>query len=252
VGEPPTKRLAAGADLMGNACEHYASAAEKTLKGAEEMDSRELDDARSETDRAVELVSHVNEIFPPGEAQAVPEIADESGRSRIDPLYSRVAGSIAGEEVEVRCWSRDDWPKLIGEERAYAGRPLPEDLLGLTGYGSRRVNLSPTVCGDLDRLAYENWRPRDEETMLLLSYSVVTLAHEVQHRRGIIDEATADCFGMQHAEEAARGLGAPANYAAALAQAYWDDYANLEEVYRSRQCHPGGKLDLDADDPRWP
>jgi hypothetical protein len=250
VGEPPTDRLREAAKLMTDACERYGAAAAALLEGAEEMDEDELADAAAQTDEATDLIARVNEILPPGEAQAVPKSA-KAGRSRIDPLYSRVATSVAKAEVEVRCWSRRDWPRLLREERAYADRDFPVDILGLTGYGSRRVNLSPVVCRELDRFAYENWRPRNE-AMLLLAYSVVTLAHEVQHRRGVLDEATADCYGMQRAAEVARGLGAGAAYGRELARAYWEDYENLDDAYQSRQCRPGGRLDLAKADPRWP
>ena len=252
VGEPPTERLASGAELMASACNHYRNVAEKALEGAEDMNADALAEARSEIERAVDLVARVNDVLPPGEAQAVPELGKRTGRSRIDPLYSRVAEEIAGDKVEVRCWSRRAWPRLVREERALNGGRLPTNPFGITGYASRRVNLSPVVCANLDRLAYENWRPREPERMLLLAYSVVTLAHEVQHSRGVIPEATADCYGMQFAEELARGVGAGAKYAAALARAYWDDYEHLEKIYRSKQCRPRGKLDLDANDSRWP
>jgi hypothetical protein len=252
VGEPPSERLRESADLMAEACEAYARAAKGAIEGTREKDARALVDAREATEDGVALVAQVNESLPPGEAQPLPELEKASAKSKVDLRYSDIASEIAEDDIEVRCWSRGDWERLMPEERAFAGRNFPSDILGITGYSSRRVNLSPVACAELDRFTYSDWRPGDGEDQLLLAYSVVTLAHEVHHALGVVDEAIADCYGMQYGEEVARGLGAEARYAADLAQAYWDDYENLEKLYRSDQCRSGGKLDLDEKDPSWP
>jgi hypothetical protein len=50
-----------------------------------------------------------------------------------------------------------------------------------------------------------------------MSVSVGALAHEAQHRVGVVDEAVAECSGMQMLSEAARTLGATRAYAEGLA-----------------------------------
>lgn len=252
VGDPPSERLGETADLMAKACQAYGRAAQGLFEGTRDNDARALVDAREATEDGAELVAQVNEALPPGEVQALPKLERATDESKIDPRYSNVATQIADEEIEVRCWSGGDWERLLPEERAFAGREFPSDILGITGYSSRRVNLSPIACAELDRFTYSDWRPREGDAQLLLAYSVVTLGHEVQHAVGVVEEATADCFGMQHAEEVARGLGADARYASDLAEAYWDDYENLQKLYRSPECRPGGELDLKDEGPGWP
>jgi hypothetical protein len=88
--------------------------------------------------------------------------------------------------------------------------------------------------------------------MLLASYAVVTLAHEVQHRNGVFDEAAAECLGIQHAPDTARALGLDKAYTEELLAVYWAEYDDLEEVYRSQECKRGGELDARVSTAIWP
>jgi hypothetical protein len=62
---------------------------------------------------------------------------------------------------------------------------------------------------------------------------------------GIVDEATTECYGMQHFVRAATIMGAEPGYARALAGEYWNDlYPENTADYRSVECRRGGSLDL--------
>ena len=191
-------------------------------------------------------------MLPPGEAQAVPVVLGKTSETKIDPLYGRVAGEIAKEKAEVRCWSEQDWPRLIREEQAITGIRVSGEVLGLTGIGSKRINLSPTACRELDRLAYDDEQPKGSEAKLMLAYGVATLAHEAQHRAGIVKEDVAECYGVQGLRDAALSLGADARYADELATAYWSRYPSGPAEYTSSACRDGCELDLRPATSRWP
>ena len=250
VGRAPTRRLARTLDILKEACEHYSRAAGLLLLafrggggGAE---------AEREAERASRLLLRAYDILPPGGAQAVPVVGAKSSETKIDPLYGRVAGEIAKDQAEVRCWSEEDWPRLIQEARVVIGVDATEDTLGVTGVGNKRIHLSPVACRELDRLAYDGEQPGGSEAKLMVAVGVGTLAHEAQHRAGILKEDVAECYAIQSLRGAALSLGADAEYADELATALWDHYPNEPPGYSSPQCRDGGELDLHPETSRWP
>jgi hypothetical protein len=251
VERAPTPRLARTLELVEEACEQYGRAANLLLQAWRGRGGG----AKSalEAEKARRLLQRAYDMLPPGEAQAVPVVDGKSSETKIDPLYGRVAGEIAKGEAEVRCWSEQDWPRLIREEQAVTGIRVSATVLGLTGIASKRINLSPTACRELDRLAYDDEQPQASEAKLLLAYGVATLAHEAQHRAGIVAEAVAECYGLQMLRYAAHSLGADLTYADELATVYWGNYGHRSaEEYTSPECRDGGKLDLQPARSRWP
>jgi hypothetical protein len=102
------------------------------------------------------------------------------------------------------------------------------------------------VCNSLLTFALdpESWWPASEDVLLL--------AHELQHARGVYDEAVAECFGLQSVQSLARELGAdamPARLIGAMAASRYRDEA---AEYRSPQCRNGGSLDLRPRTNDWP
>jgi hypothetical protein len=85
-----------------------------------------------------------------------------------------------------------------------------------------------------------------------LAQDVKVLAHESQHLRGITDEATAECYGIQETAFTARDLGASRAEADAMARYVWLALRYMPPAYVSDECRPGGKLDLRPDTPTWP
>ena len=245
VSDAPTKRLAETAGLVEEACEHFARVAEAGVAAAREGDvaaGQTWGDLR----RAVSASVLLSEKLPPGEAQRLPVRNEKGKRSRINGRYSQVAGQLVETNVEVRCWGKRDWRRVLREASlAHGTRLRPEDLYGYVGLGSRRVNLAPEVCAELDRLTYDRVQPRGFGERLLMSIAIGALAHESYHRAGVASEPAAECYGMQRVREAARALGARPAYADGLAELAWETYDRLPRSYRSPECRDGGELDLD-------
>jgi hypothetical protein len=123
-----------------------------------------------------------------------------------DGNLSRVVLALTGEHVPVRCWSRQGWEAHEGERRAH-GRSHQ-------GYWERYlstqpaiVNLGPNVCVELTRLRRMRGSVLDAPWPDALAWSLEMLTHESVHARGILNEAKAECYGMQTVAAAAVALG---------------------------------------------
>ncbi|HZR94296.1 MAG TPA: hypothetical protein VFA56_01295 [Gaiellaceae bacterium] len=83
--------------------------------------------------------------------------------------------------------------------------------------------------------------------------AVHTLAHEVWHLHGYIQEARTECNALQTTAEAAVLLGADERTAHAIAAyALAKIYPLLPAEYRMADCANGGPYDLRPADPSWP
>jgi hypothetical protein len=257
AGAPPSGRLDGVATAVQDACESFEAGAEaglRVLGGASEPNlADEWARAWERGSRLAATAADAVVDYQPSNARRLAVKKGRVGVTRIEPVFSDVASSVAETDVETRCWSRKDWPRLIREMKAFSNGRVREGTLGFAGYGDRRVNLAPPVCEALVGLRYERLRPPAGEVQLALALSVGTLAHEAQHARGIANEARAECYGMQRVRDVARELGADLRYAAALAALYLRVvYPQAPRVYRSPECRDGGRLDLDAKTSRWP
>jgi hypothetical protein len=176
---------------------------------------------------------------------SLPKDAPGQTTSHADPLYGRVVSTLAGRPTRAYCWSEADWATHLAELRAL----FPEaDPLGpwraYTRLEPLVVHLSPEICAQLARVT----RPvplAETGSVDALAWAVHTLAHEAQHARGILDEATAECYGLQTTADAAIQLGRSRKDAAYLAAVYWKHwYVWLGDHWRSSECRRGGLLDL--------
>jgi hypothetical protein len=174
--------------------------------------------------------------------------------SRIEPLFTLVANDLAAPASEVRCWSREDWPKL---QKATFGRTL--NLAGFASPQYKRANLAWDICDSLATIAYTDRRPAGSE-QLGLAFAVTTLMHEAGHLNESGDfygagqnEPLAECWGMQHIRQAARRLGAMKTYADELAERYWTEiYPMRPADYRTKKCRDGGAYDVRKESAIWP
>jgi hypothetical protein len=165
--------------------------------------------------------------------------------SRIETRFSRAASLVSGgRQIEARCWSTSDWRRL-NEEWTAVGITDPV-IAYVNGYDPEprtRIHLSPSICTLLGRLTYKReWQSSVRK--LELARGVVTLAHEAQHIRGIDDEPTAECYGMQRARIVGRSLGMTLREANALVVLYWQRQYHRRPMFRSPECRQGGQLDL--------
>lgn len=172
-------------------------------------------------------------------------------RTHVDARLSRVAGRIAGRLVDVQCssqadWRRtaEDWPASrvgsLGSWRAYTSPDL------------RVIHLPPTICAELDDLASRRGALRTNDSPYAVLWSVATLGHEAAHASGVLQEAVAECLGMQSIARIARALGRTRAEARWLATRFWAWYPRLDPAYRSPACRNGGQLDARPDSDVWP
>ena len=258
AGEAPSERLTNVADQVQAACEHFeagAEAAKELLAGggsAEALNAawqREWEQASSLVDGASEAIVD----YQPGNARDLPVRKGPTKESRVEPVFGTVTGELVDDEVEARCWSEDDWNGLVREMSAFTNGRIGVNALGFTGLGDDRVNLAPVICDGLVALHYRRLRPSGDDEELGVALAVGTLAHEAHHARGVVNEAAAECYGMQHVRDLARRLGADGAYADRLASVYWSTvYRAAPDVYRSRECRDGGRLDAHPDSSVWP
>lgn len=167
----------------------------------------------------------VPEVFRRGDAQ-----------THVVPALSMVASTLDQRPITVRCFSPEDWSRV---ERAFGGR--------LSGWANTEIDLSPDTCDQLLALQSGGLHPsmRYLGSRWRLAWAIETIAHESVHLTGIVDEATTECYGMQHFVRAATIMGAEPGYARALAGEYWNDlYPEITADYRSVECRRGGSLDL--------
>ena len=191
----------------------------------------------------------------------LPVAAGSGTETRVNDLYGRIAAEViahAGTRARglenrqplVVCWGRADWEPLQVRFRASGVDFGLNDPYGWVAPSRRVINLSPQVCGRLDRIAYGDDRPDH----WAFATAVSTLAHEAMHVAGIWDEGIADCYALQLTVLTALGLGAEPEYAEALRVHNFEFHGEYAggSAYDSPDCYEGGPLDLDLDDPSWP
>jgi hypothetical protein len=153
--------------------------------------------------------------------------------------FSDEASRIAGKPVTIRC----------DESRDYVGFVQHAD--GIAIVGGDRAYLTPEICHDLYRLAFDG-----EVTGSRTGRAIAVLAHEAWHLRGEADEATTECYGLQSGVELGRRLGLDEDRARQLMRQQLTENA-LRGVgsieYRvTSDCRNGGRLDLDPGETRFP
>jgi hypothetical protein len=191
---------------------------------------------------------------PPNDDGPLPTRGGITEVSRIEPLYTRIASELADRDVEVRCWSDEDWAARSEEVTAWTdGELRPGAWTAYVSWDHERANLAPAICRSLGRWAYERQWPDDRWEIFNFAWSVKVLAHETQHLRGIDNEAKADCYGLQDMAAVGRGLGLGDEEARSVAEYAWEYiYHRGDGEYWSAECRDGGELDLHPDSSVWP
>jgi hypothetical protein len=186
------------------------------------------------------------------ESRRLPTIDRPSSVSRRQPRLRAAANTLTARELQVRCWTRPDWQRVLREAAAFEDSAAV-DADGFANFFTGRINLAPEVCKSLDDLIYRGKRPHAAEPLDDLAYGAFVVAHETAHIAGIEDEAEATCDGVQHTAEVARRLGAGRSYARRLAVAYWERvYPQEPDNYRTVRCGPNRPLDRTPGDGVWP
>jgi len=182
----------------------------------------------------------------------LPTVAGRRLASHIDPRLTAAASRLAGRRVEVRCWSPSDWRARASEVARYA--PGHVDVRSpWSGYLSldrKRANFGPSVCGRLAALAYDDEGPSGYDDSWWLSWSLALFAHVIGPSG---NRAASECRSMQMIRPTGEAFGLSPETARGLALLFWATiYPREDAKYRSPECRPRGKLDLDPADPDWP
>jgi hypothetical protein len=175
------------------------------------------------------------------DARPLPRATRSPDRSHIDPRLSGVATRLGRGRAEVRCWSPGEWGSLVRE----LGQG--DEVTAYTTIDRRRVHLPSHTCSWLrvTRLRRVPRLPRAE--------ALATFAHELEHLRGVDDEARAECYSYQNLATVAEALGASSAEARRLSSIAWrNGYPPSDPDYVSAECRNGGRLDLHPDRGRWP
>jgi hypothetical protein len=164
-----------------------------------------------------------------------------SGETRAAAVkrFSDEASRIVERPVAIRC----------DEARDYVGVVQHAD--GVAEIGGDLAILTPEICHDLYRLAFEG-----ETSGSRTGRAVAVLAHEAWHLRGERDEATTECYALQTGVELGRRLGLSEGAARRLMRQQLTENAlrgaGTLEYRVTSECRDGGPLDLDSGDDRFP
>jgi hypothetical protein len=164
---------------------------------------------------------------------------DGDTRAAAVARFSDEASRIAGKPVSIRC----------DESRDYVGAVQHAD--GVAIVGGDLALLTPEICHDLYRLAFE-----DETTGARTGRALAVLAHEAWHLRGERDEGTTECYALQSGVELGVRLGLTESTARQLMRQQLTENATRGagtfEYRVSAECRDGSRLDLDPDGTAFP
>ena len=160
-------------------------------------------------------------------------------RAEAVSLFSEEASRIAGKPVRIRC---DESGEFVG---------AVQHADGVAEVGGDLSYLTPERCLDLYRLAFE-----DEVRGSQTGRALAVLGHETWHLRGVRDEGTTECYGLQSGVELGRRLGLSEDTARQLMRQQLAENAGRSgataEYLVPPECRDGGRLDLDPGDSSFP
>lgn len=253
VGPAPARDLAAIERDLDRLCSRFDDAYRDVDGAFKHHDAERYERSRHEIGRAEASVTPLRnrvDAWHPGSSPAdLPRRGGNTEVSRVEPRLSAAASALAGSPVEIRCWSQDDWGRVVDDARSGGIRGIV-DLSGLADPTADHADLSPEICRDLVNTTY-----RGDHTGVRAAVGLTVLAHEATHLRGDDGplEAVTECYAMQRVPIVAAKLGVSRSEARTLARLYFTDVypENLPE-YRTAGCHDNGEFDLHPLDPVWP
>lgn len=183
--------------------------------------------------------------------RSLPVRDGETDESRIEPRLSKAASALTVQDIEVRCWSPEEWPRMIKEYNAYSG--ARGDDAGLAT-GATRVQIPPSACETLAAFLYDHQQPATDEDVEGLAEAVAIVGHETEHLfETEAGEAETACHAAQDVRPLARLLGASSSAASRLAAVYWRNvYPSQPPDYRSKECRNRGSLDRHPETAAFP
>lgn len=250
VGDPEHEQLRRANEFLLEACDRDQRYARALLKSASPNPGYPSSDQFRKSDFPF------HEAFEAVEAglianRSLPVRDGRTDESRIEPRLSRAASALTVQEIEVRCWSDEEWPSMLEQWNAYSGDRGDADGFAT---GATRVQIHPAFCATLAAFLYDDRRPADEQGAAKLANAVALVAHETEHQfETEAGEAETECYAAQDVQPLARSLGASPSYAARLAMLYWRDvYPTKPPEYRSEKCRKDGPFDRHPETPAFP
>jgi hypothetical protein len=228
---------------------------------------------------AEELEALLEDVDDSSEDADEPETPDPERRSPLAPVRRFVVALGVIAAVALAIWaveSRTGWDSLDASTRTeaverfadeaslVAGKPVTiycdesgdfvgavQHADGVAEVGGDHAYVTPKICLDLYRLAFE-----DEVRGSQTARALAVLAHEAWHLRGESDEGTTECYALQSGVEIGRRLGLSEGRARQLMrQQLTENALRLQGSFEYRvpaECRDGGRLDLDAASGRFP
>jgi hypothetical protein len=170
-----------------------------------------------------------------------------------EQIAASVAMRLTHLPVVVRCSASHLKPGELGitpflnDKAAGYFLMAPETCRTLAAFRADPNAFDPRTCTDTACL----------QKVALAAMSLQTVTHESYHVLGYMDEATAECYGMQSLWYSAVRLGASPELGETLArlyarQMYPTRRTSAHPEYWSAQCRDGGRLDLRPKSHAWP
>jgi hypothetical protein len=190
---------------------------------------------------------------------------ERDGRAANEHVLGAVASELAGRPVRVQCQSL--WADLfdvngrLGDVPFPGGRPADYTYLTRAMCGRLQRFRSARSHPDLDCLLSVDWSswsfPDDYSSPCAVrarpdAEALLTLSHESMHLRGWLDEAIAQCYGIQEVAYTVERLGGTRAEGRAVARFALALQPGMPDDYQSGECRPGGVLDLHPDTPAFP
>jgi hypothetical protein len=161
--------------------------------------------------------------------------------ARLEAQLARVASTLAGHQVSVRC-------ETLTQAWTSAHAELGYVRFGADGRPEPLATITVQACQDLS--AWTGSRRATAPLAQLVAVHVLT--HEAMHLAGQLDEARTECAAVQRDAWTATLLGATPEQGRALAVRYWRIvYPDLPPGYRTADCSAGASLDEGLADAPW-
>lgn len=164
---------------------------------------------------------------------------DEETRAEATARFSEEASRIVGRPVEIRC---DEAGEFVG---------AVQHADGVAAVGGRVAYLTPEICHDLYRVAFE-----DEVTFSRTARAIAVLAHESWHLRGERNEGVTECYALQSGVDLGARLGLDEDTARQMMRQQLAENQlrgrGAVEYLVPAECRDGGSLDLDASRSTFP
>jgi hypothetical protein len=164
---------------------------------------------------------------------------DENTRIEASERFSDEASRIAEKPVTIYCDESGDFVGAV------------QHADGVAEVGGDHAYVTPEICLDLYRLAFE-----DDVRGSRTGRALAVLAHETWHLRGVADEGTTECYALQSGVEIGQRLGLSEGRARQLMRQQLTENAlrgrGSFEYLVPPECRDGGRLDLDPSGTAFP